>query len=254
MSGRPPFLGVATSILGRRWIGPDASAERLSAALMQQAELSAPVAQVLGRIGVLPEAARGFLDPKLRDLLPDPRSLKDMERVAARLLRALDGRERVAVFADYDVDGGSSAALLIDWFRQQGQRLTLYVPDRIEEGYGPNAPAMAALARDHDLIICVDCGTLSHEPIAAAKGADVVVLDHHLAGAELPDCAGVVNPNRPDDTSGQGHLCAAAVVFLCLVEANRQRQGAGWDRAGPDGDARSGGAGHQWPMWRRWSA
>ena len=232
ISDAEAFLGVRNSLTGRRWSGPDARTERLAAALLQQTGLSAPTAQVLARIGVTPEAAPGFLVPKLRDLMPDPLSLKDMDRVAGRILQAYRRQERIAVFADYDVDGGASAALLIDWFRQMGQRLTLYVPDRIEEGYGPNAPAMEALARDHDLIICVDCGTLSHGPIAAAKGADVVVLDHHLAGAELPDCAGVVNPNRPDDTSGQGHLCAAAVVFLCLVEVNRQLKGRG--KTGPD--------------------
>ncbi len=227
MSSPPPFLGVDASLTGRRWIGPDAGSDRLAAALMQQAGLEAPVAQVLARIGITPEAAPGYLEPKLRDLLPDPLTLKDMDRVAARLLHALERSERIAVFADYDVDGGASAALLIDWFRKLGHRLTLYVPDRIEEGYGPNEPAMAALARDHDLIICVDCGTLSHGPISAAKGADVVVLDHHLAGADLPECSGLVNPNRPDDSSGQGHLCAAAVVFLCLVELNRRRKAHG---------------------------
>ena len=221
------FLGVSQSLSGRVWQGPSPKAERLSAALVQQAHVSPPLAQILARMGVTPDGASGFLEPRLRDLLPDPRTLKDMDRVSARILHSIQNNERIAVFADYDVDGGASAALLTDWFRQIGRRLTLYVPDRIEEGYGPNSSAMAALARDHDLIICVDCGTLSHEPIAAAEGADVVVLDHHLAGAELPDCAGVVNPNRPDDSSGQGHLCAAAVVFLCLVELNRQRRNTG---------------------------
>ena len=113
-----------------------------------------------------------------------------------------------------------------------GRQATLYVPDRIDEGYGPNDAAMAALARDHDLIVCVDCGTLSHGPIAAARGADVVVLDHHLGGADLPDCVAVVNPNRLDEDGSLGHLCAAAVVFLMLVEANRQMRGAG--ATGPD--------------------
>jgi single-stranded-DNA-specific exonuclease len=155
-----------------------------------------------------------------------------MEPAAARFLQAVKRRERIAVFADYDVDGGSSAALLIDWLRQMGRAATLYVPDRIDEGYGPNEPAMEALARDHDLIICVDCGTLSHGPIAAARGADVIVLDHHLGGADLPDCVAVVNPNRQDEDGSLGHLCAAAVVFLLLVEANRQMRTEG--ATGPD--------------------
>jgi len=103
-----------------------------------------------------------------------------------------------------------------------GLRATLYVPDRIDEGYGPNDAAMAALAKDHDLIVCVDCGTLSHGPIAAAVGADVVILDHHLGGETLPDAHAVVNPNRQDEDGALAHLCAAGVVFLMLVEVNRR--------------------------------
>ena len=124
------------------------------------------------------------------------------------------------------MDGGTSAALLIDWLRGFDVTPTLYVPDRIDEGYGPNDEAMSALARDHDLIICVDCGTLSHGPIEAAKGADVVVLDHHLGGETLPPALAVVNPNRQDETGDLAHLCAAGVVFLMLVEANRQLRDA----------------------------
>ncbi len=176
--------------------------------------------------------ATGFLDPKLKELLPDPRAMKDMEVAATRFLTAVRTKQRIAVFADYDVDGGSSAALLLVWLRQMGLQATLYVPDRIDEGYGPNVPAMQELAAHHDLIICVDCGTLSHEPIAAAKGADVIVLDHHLGGETLPDCVAVVNPNRQDESGDLGYLCAAGVVFLMLVEAGRQLREAG--AKGPD--------------------
>lgn len=226
------FLGVETSVNGRRWVGPDPNVARLAEAMAQQTGLAAPLCNVLARRGVEASDAKAFLEPQLRDLLPDPRGLKDMERAAARFLQAVKRRERVAVFADYDVDGGSSAALLLDWLRLMGRRATLYVPDRIDEGYGPNEPAMEALARDHDLIICVDCGTLSHGPIAAAQGADVMVLDHHLGGETLPDCVAVVNPNRQDETGDLAHLCAAAVVFLMLVEANRQMREDG--AQGPD--------------------
>lgn len=226
------FLGVETSITGRRWVGPDVEAGRLAAALTQRAGLEPAVAAILARRGVAPEEAAGFLSPSLRDLLPDPSVLKDMDAASARLAEALRRRQRIAVFADYDVDGGASAALLLTWLRQMGHGATLYVPDRIDEGYGPNAPAMAALARDHDLIVCVDCGTLSHGPIAAAKGADVIVLDHHLAEADLPDCVAVVNPNRQDEPGDLGHLCAAGVVFLLLVDLNRRLRAEGV--AGPD--------------------
>ncbi|MBC7142296.1 MAG: single-stranded-DNA-specific exonuclease RecJ [Rhodobacteraceae bacterium] len=200
--------------------------------MVQETGLPAALARVLVARGVAPAEAERFLEPQLRDLLPDPRILKDMAAAAGRFVRAVKDRERIAVFADYDVDGGSSAALLITWLRAMGRPATLYIPDRIDEGYGPNVPAMAALAKDHDLILCVDCGTLSHEPIAAAKGADVVVLDHHLGGEILPPALAVVNPNRQDETGELGHLCAASVVFLMLVEANRLLRDDG--TKGPD--------------------
>ncbi|QXT41034.1 single-stranded-DNA-specific exonuclease RecJ [Gymnodinialimonas ceratoperidinii] len=226
------YLGVETSLTGRRWIGPSDEVERLAQTLMQRAEVEPAVAAILARRGVQPEEVVGFLAPALRDLLPDPMTLKDMEPAATRLVAAARKGERIAIFADYDVDGGASAALLICWLRALGREATLYIPDRIDEGYGPNEEAMAMLARDHDLIICVDCGTLSHGPIAAAKGADVMVLDHHLALAELPECVAVVNPNRQDEDGSCGHLCAAGVVFLVLVEANRRMRAAG--ESGPD--------------------
>ncbi|HGG64413.1 MAG TPA: single-stranded-DNA-specific exonuclease RecJ, partial [Rhodobacteraceae bacterium] len=146
--------------------------------------------------------------------------------------KALQSGERIAIFADYDVDGGTSAALLLDYLRRMGRDATLYIPDRIKEGYGPNVPAMEKLAQDHSLIVCVDCGTLSHEPIAAAKRADVVVLDHHLGGEVLPPAVAVVNPNRQDESGDYGQLCAAGVVFLMLVEVNRQMRDTG--QKGPD--------------------
>ncbi len=206
--------------------------DRAAEALEQDTSLPRALCQVLARRGVSAQEAEGFLAPVLRDLLPDPRSLKDMETAAARFLKAVKNREKIAIFADYDVDGGSSGALLVIWLRDMGLPATLYVPDRIDEGYGPNEEAMAGLANDHDLIICVDCGTLSHGPIAAAQGADVIVLDHHLGGETLPDCHAVVNPNRQDEDGVLAHLCAAAVVFLMLVEANRQMRSEG--AQGPD--------------------
>lgn len=226
------FLGVASSATRRRWVGPGLAEDRLSEAMAQSTGLPAPLCRTLVRRGVTPQAAPGFLAPTLRDLLPDPRSLKDMETAAARFLAAVTARARIAIFADYDVDGGSSAALLISWLRDMGLRATLYVPDRIDEGYGPNDAAMAALAKDHDLIVCVDCGTLSHGPIAAAVGADVIILDHHLGGETLPDAHAVVNPNRQDEDGALAHLCAAGVVFLMLVEVNRQLKETG--QQGPD--------------------
>lgn len=226
------FLGVEQSLTGRRWTGPEPVLERLAEGLAQQTGLPLAVSRVLAERGVEAEEAERFLAPKLRDLLPDPLSLRDMALAAERLVVAATSGQRIAIFADYDVDGGSSAALLLDWLTQMGREATLYVPDRIDEGYGPNGPAMAALAAEHDLIVCVDCGTLSHDALAAASGTDVVVLDHHLGGETLPPALAVVNPNRVDEDGQLGHLCAAGVVFLTLVQAGRvlRRQG----RAEPD--------------------
>ena len=226
------FLGVAASLTGRRWVGPNAQEDRAAEAMAQATNLPPALCRTLARRGVPSPEAALFLAPTLRDLLPDPRSLRDMEKAAMRFLQAVEGRERIAIFADYDVDGGASAALLIVWLRQRGLRATLYIPDRIDEGYGPNEPAMAELAAAHDLIICVDCGTLSHGPIAAAIGADVIVLEHHLGGETLPAAHAVVNPNRQDESGDLAHLCAAGVVFLMLVEANRQLRLTG--TVGPD--------------------
>ncbi len=226
------FLGVDTSLTGRRWTGPAPDVFRRAEALGQSTDLPPPLCQILARLNVAPDAAADYLDPKLRDLLPDPREIKDMEQAARRLIDAVERRERIAIFADYDVDGGASAALLLHWLRALDLDATLYVPDRIDEGYGPNIPSMQALAKAHDLILCVDCGTLSHEALEAATGADVVVLDHHLGGETLPPALAVVNPNRQDESGGLSHLCAAAVVFLVLVEAGRHLRDSG--KAGPD--------------------
>jgi single-stranded-DNA-specific exonuclease len=226
------YLGVGCSLTGRRWVGPDLERERRAEALSQATRLAPALCSVLGRCGVAADEVAAYLAPSLRALLPDPMRLRDMEPAAERLLFALERRERIAVFADYDVDGGASAALLLTWLRAMDHDATLYIPDRIDEGYGPNEAAMAALAVDHTLILCVDCGTLSHGPIAAARGTDVVVVDHHLGGETLPPAIAVINPNRQDEPGDLGHLCAAGVVFLLLVEANRRLRAKGV--TGPD--------------------
>ena len=215
------YLGVSQSLSEKRWIGPENAVDLAAQALMQNTELPLAMCFVLARLGIPSDDVETYLDPLIKSLLPDPRGVLDMRKAAERILRAIADNDRIAVFADYDVDGASSAALLLTWLKAMGRTATLYVPDRIDEGYGPNEPAMRQLAENHELIICVDCGTLSHAPIAAARPADVIVLDHHLAAETLPDCVAVVNPNRQDETGALSHLCAAAVVFLCLVECGR---------------------------------
>lgn len=216
-----PFLGVEESITGRRWAGIGISQDALALAMAQQTGLPDPICRILVRQGVSPGEAQSYLDPNLRDMMPDPSTLMDMDRAVERFVLALDRQESIAVLADYDVDGASSAALLIWWLRAVGQETGLYIPDRIEEGFGPNSAAMAQLAAQHSLIICVDCGTSAHDAIAAADGADVIVIDHHAGEETLPPAHSVVNPNRQDEVSELVYLCAAGIVFMFLVAVNR---------------------------------
>jgi single-stranded-DNA-specific exonuclease len=228
----PAFLGVESSATHRRWVGPTPEQDRHAQALIQTTGLPDALCRILAARGVVGEDAAAFLAPSLRELMPDPSTLKDMDIAAARFLEAVTNRQRIAVFADYDVDGGASAALLISWLRDLGLSATLYIPDRIDEGYGPNDEAMAALAQGHDLIVCVDCGTLSHGPIKAAAPVDVIVLDHHQGGETLPPAHSVVNPNRQDEVTELTYLCAAGVVFMLLVAVNRLMRGQ--EKSGPD--------------------
>jgi len=230
------FLGVNRSVRGLRWIDRLTSDKAaIATAISQRHGLPELLGRVLAARGAAPDDIESWLNPTLRDLLPDPASLRDMETGAARLAEAIRRGEPIAIFGDYDVDGAASSALLARFLRGQGLEARIYIPDRLSEGYGPNVPAMKALAREAKLIVTVDCGTLSHEPIAAAVklGADVVVVDHHQADETLPPAHAVINPNREDDLSGQGHLAGAGVVFLLLVETARQLRAAGHE-AGPD--------------------
>ncbi len=236
MDADAPFLNVSRSLTGRRWRGPGAAVERAALALVQATGLPDMVARLLAANGVEAAAAEAYMAPTLRALMPDPSTIADMDRAAERLVHAVLRRDRIAVFGDYDVDGAASTALLVDWLRAFGHDATVYIPDRIDEGYGPNVRAMATLGAAHDLVICVDCGTAAPAPVAAARaqGADVIIVDHHLPGPELPDAV-TVNPNRADDGSGLGYLAAAGVVFLMLVAANRLMRAEGAnDRPLPD--------------------
>jgi len=223
------YLNVESSLTGRRWVGPSSEVERQAEAIAQATSLPDVLARVLAARGVQPHEAEAFLAPSLRDIMPDPSSLKDMDTAAARIFEALQAGQRIAIFADYDVDGATSAAQLLIWFKALGTEATLYIPDRLTEGYGPNDAAMEALGKAHDLVICVDCGTVANGPVQVAvdQGADVIILDHHLGGETLPPAVAVVNPNRQDEVSEHTYLCAAGVVFLTLVAVNRHYRAAG---------------------------
>ncbi|EEY06539.1 single-stranded-DNA-specific exonuclease RecJ [Brucella sp. 56/94] len=232
------FLGVKQSATGQKWVdrlGPREANTAL--AIAQHHGISDLVARVLAGRGGSVEGAPEFVDPTLRNLMPDPATLNDMDNAAGRIADAIQRRETVAIFGDYDVDGACSSALMARFLKHYGVQHSIYIPDRIFEGYGPNPDAMRELAaKGASLIVTVDCGTNSVPSITAAKqaGADVVVLDHHQVGGDLPeDAVAIVNPNREDDISQQGHLCAAGVVFLALVQVAKILRARG-KGPGPD--------------------
>jgi len=227
MSTNRPFLGVELSATGRRWRDRlDIRAAQASVAMVQRYGVPELLARVLAGRGVGLDEVEAWLDPTVRRLLPDPDTLTGMAAAVARLADAVTSGEAVAVFGDYDVDGATSTALLVEVLRAGGLDPLFHIPDRIFEGYGPNIPAIEALAgKGTKLLVTVDCGTASFEPFARARelGLDVVVIDHHQTGEALPDVAALVNPNRADDLSGLAHLCAAGLVFV--VAAGRARGG-----------------------------
>ncbi len=230
-------LGVTSSVTGRRWIwrgGP----ERAGLLLAQRAGLPEVVGSLLAARDIGVDDVADFLSPTLRALLPNPSVLTDMDRAADRLARAVQKAETVGIFGDYDVDGACSAALMTLVLRGLGCKVFTHVPDRILEGYGPNAPALRAMAaRGATLIVCVDCGTAAGDVLAEMAGlADLLVLDHHRAEGPPPPVLATVNPNRLDDASGLRGLCAAGVAFLAAIATLRALRRAGWfaSRAEPD--------------------
>ncbi len=219
------FLGVSKSFGGRSWIDRlSPVAVRQATAISQQHEISEISARILAGRGVDASGVEAFLAPSIRDMMPDPSTMTDMDRLAARLAKAIKDEEKIALFGDYDVDGASSSALLLRYLQSFSLDVAWHIPDRIFEGYGPNIPAIDRLAAEGaTLLLLLDCGTTSIAPVAHAKsrGLDVLILDHHLADEQLPACDALVNPNRLDDISGLGYLCAAGVAFMALVATNR---------------------------------
>ena len=230
-------LGIATSLTGRRWLWRNGE-DRVGLGIAQRLGLPEVVGRLLAARGVDMETAAHFLDPTLRALLPDPSVLSDMDRAADRLARAVQKSETVGVFGDYDVDGACSAAIMVILLRGLGCRVLTHVPDRLLEGYGPNGPALLQLVQQGaTLVVCVDCGTAAAVALAAVQGqADIVVLDHHASDGPPPPVLATVNPNRLDDASGLGGVCAAAIAFLAAIATLRALRRAGFfaERAEPD--------------------
>ncbi len=229
------LFNVDASAGGRFWMlkAADESAVRAVAPTVSGDDL---IARLLVQRGVTPTGVAQFLAPTLRESFPDPSSFADMDKAAAIVLDAILAHKKVTVFADYDVDGGTSSAILARYFRAWGLDLGLYVPDRLEEGYGPSPEAFRFLkSKQNDLVITVDCGAAAVLALEEAQriGLDVVVIDHHLMSGAHPPAAALINPNRPDCTSGQGHLAAAGVVFVFVAALNRLARQRGI--APPDG-------------------
>ncbi|MFT3731147.1 MAG: single-stranded-DNA-specific exonuclease RecJ [Hyphomicrobium sp.] len=226
------FLGVTKSARGFAWRERlPAHLKQTATAISQRHGLPDLIGRVLAARGIGLDAVPTFLDPSLKALMPDPSTLRDMDKAAARLADAIEAKQQVAIFGDYDVDGACSSALMKRFLEVHGAPARIYIPDRLFEGYGPNVAAIETLVNEGaKLIVTVDCGTTSFEPLSAARtlGADVIVIDHHQADERLPDVNAVVNPNRQDDISGQGMLCAAGVVFLVLVAATRELRRRGF--------------------------
>ncbi len=239
--GEGSFLGVSRSALGRAWRDRlDARGQARALAIAQRHGLPELLARVLAGRGIEADDALAYLDPTVRQLLPDPHTLTDMEAAATRLARAVEKGETVAIFGDYDVDGATASALLARYLRQCGLDPIVHIPDRIFEGYGPNVDAIRSFAeRRITLLVTVDCGTTSLETLAEARklGLDTLVIDHHQADEELPAACAIVNPNRADDMSGLGHLAAVGLIFIALVALSRTlRQRGFWSGARPEPD------------------
>jgi single-stranded-DNA-specific exonuclease len=229
---RMAFLGVERSVSGRRWRAADG---RDGEAIATRLGLPEIVGRLIAQRDINLDQAALFLAPRLRDQLPDPSDLRDMDAAAARLVRAVIDRETIAVFGDYDVDGATSAALLSRFFTAVGASTRIYVPDRLREGYGPNLPALLRLRGEGaSVVVTVDCGSNAHQPLAAAAdaGLEPIVVDHHVAEPPLPRAAAVVNPNRLDAASPHGALAAVGVAFLLVVAVNRALRRAGWYAGG----------------------
>lgn len=222
------LLGVEKSVRGQKWLSR--AEEREVEALLQSSDIDPLTARLVAGRNISKNEAQSFLNPRLRDSLPNPSDLADMDKAVEIIFEAMQTNKSICVFADYDVDGGTSAAQLLRWARSLKQDWSLYVPDRLLEGYGPTKAAFDSLkAKGCELVITVDCGAAAHEALSHATeiGLDVVVIDHHLMDEKRPKAKAIINPNRHDDVSGLGHLAAAGVTFMTLIALNREAKKRG---------------------------
>ena len=226
---------VATSLSGAVWhqhvpLHTSAETDRRADGMAAATGMPPALAWYLSANGIDGEQLDSFINPRLRDSLPDPHIMRDAETAINLICNAIELKQPIGIFGDYDVDGACAAGLFRAILSRFGCPVYCHIPDRFSEGYGPNITALEGLkAQGAELILTVDCGITAHQPLEAAAraGMRVVVIDHHKAGPTLPQAEAVVNPNRLDDDSGLGHLCAAGVCFLILAGVMRQCRNRG---------------------------
>ena len=213
-----------TSILGLKWHQKQFD-ERLSNVIYQRFNISEVVSNLLSSREISLDEVENFLDPKIKTSLPDPFELSGMDEAVSHVIDAVKKNKKITIFADYDVDGATSAAILKRFFREVGIDVGIYIPDRVLEGYGPNSQALLNLKKTgSDLVITLDCGTVAFKPLedAHAAGLDIIVIDHHLGVLERPKSIAVINPNLLDEKFPHKNLCAAGVTFLFAVAINKK--------------------------------
>ena len=199
--------------------------------ITQSHDVSPLVAKLLSIRNVNYKDIQSYINPSLKNSIPDPSTLTDMDIACERIFKAILDEDRISIFGDYDVDGSTSTSILVNYFRQISINLDFHIPDRFTEGYGPSINSFSKFkSQNTKVIITVDCGTMAHSEIAYAnqQGMDVIVLDHHLPEISLPEAKAIINPNRIDDTSGLNYLAAVGVTFMLTVGLNRKLRDEGW--------------------------
>ena len=218
------LLDVNSSYSGNKW-SLRSTDEELISSIQKDNQIDYITARIIAGRKISLADVQDFLNPSLRKLLPDPSSMQDMDKAAKIIFNAIKSNKKITIFADYDVDGATSAAQLVKWARNFNNELKIYVPDRIKEGYGPSIEAFEYLKKNGtELVVTVDCGAAAHSALVAAQalGLSIVVIDHHLMGDDMPPAEALVNPNRIDDSSKLNYLAAAGVTFMLLVALNRE--------------------------------
>lgn len=222
------FNGIQKSSLGRKWQINEFDSQLEQEFLRQNLDILS--ARILMNRGANPNDVDDILNPRLKTQMPDPYSILNMESAVNSIFAAIEKNQKIVIFADYDVDGATSATILMSFLEKLNANIAVFVPDRIIDGYGPNPQLMRSIkASGADLLICVDCGAAAYEALneAFAIGLDVLVFDHHLMNEEVPRALSIVNPNQYGDNSGLGNLTAAGVCFMAAVALNREARARG---------------------------